>query len=174
MTAAAPSNKTARTRARLLGAAFELCARQGYEQATVAQIASTAGVAEMTFYRHFGSKVQLLIDDSYDPLITKAIGEQPIELPPLTRAVHGIRLAWRRLPITEDSPVWPVVISDQSRPPIESVAQVSASEWTTATEHSAWAISAWLVEPSSRPAKPPRPRLPTTSNWVGGPVVPQA
>lgn len=104
-TTAVPPSKTARTRARLLGAAFELFARQGYEQTTVGQIASVAGVTEMTFYRHFGSKVQLLIDDPYDPLIAKAIGEQPTELPPLTRVVRGIRLAWRRLPITDDEPV---------------------------------------------------------------------
>jgi len=102
---AAPSSKTERTRARLLAAGFELFSRQGYEQTTVAQIAAAAGVTEMTFYRHFGSKVQLLIDDPYDPLIAKAIGEQPTELPPLIRAARGIRLAWRGLPITDEEPV---------------------------------------------------------------------
>ena len=45
-----------RTRARLLAAALDLFARQGYERTTVAQIAAAAGVTEMTFYRHFGSK----------------------------------------------------------------------------------------------------------------------
>lgn len=88
-----------------MAAGFELFADQGYEQTTVAQIAAAAGVTEMTFYRHFGSKVQLLIDDPYDPLIAAAIGEQPIELPPLIRTVRGIRLAWRSLPITNDDPV---------------------------------------------------------------------
>jgi AcrR family transcriptional regulator len=86
-------------------AAFELFARHGYEQTTVAQIAAAAGVTEMTFYRHFGSKVQLLIDDPYDPLIAEAIGEQPAGLPPLARTVRGIRLAWRRLPITDEEPI---------------------------------------------------------------------
>ena len=88
-----------------MAAAFELFARDGYEQTTVAQIAASAGVTEMTFYRHFGSKVQLLIDDPYDPLIAQAIGEQPSDLRPLVRAVRGVRLAWRRLPITDDEPV---------------------------------------------------------------------
>lgn len=101
----APASRTERTRARLMVAAFELFVRQGYEQTTVAQIAAAAGVTEMTFYRHFGSKVQLLIDDPYDPLIAAAIGEQPRNLPPLARTVRGIRLAWRRLPITDDEPV---------------------------------------------------------------------
>ena len=102
---AAPSAKSTRTRARLMVAGFELFAQQGYEQTTVAQIAKAAGVTEMTFYRHFGSKDQLLIDDPYDPLIVKAIGEQPTALPPLVRTVRGIRLAWRRLPIGNDDPV---------------------------------------------------------------------
>jgi AcrR family transcriptional regulator len=88
-----------------MAAAIELFARQGYEQTTVAQIAAAAGVTEMTFYRHFGSKVQLLVDDPYDPLIAAAIGEQPVGLAPLVRAVRGIRLAWRRLPIIDDDPV---------------------------------------------------------------------
>lgn len=99
------ASKTERTRAKLMAAAFELFAGQGYEQTTVAQISAAAGVTEMTFYRHFGSKVQLLVDDPYDPLIAAAIGEQPVELAPLVRAVRGIRLAWRRLPITDDGPV---------------------------------------------------------------------
>ncbi len=99
------ATKSARTRARLMVAGFELFADKGYEQTTVAQIAKAAGVTEMTFYRHFGSKDQLLIDDPYDPLIVKAIGEQPAELPALVRTVRGIRLAWRRLPIGNDDPV---------------------------------------------------------------------
>ena len=100
-----PSTKAARTRGALLAAAFDLFGRQGYEQTTVAQIAKAVGVTEMTFYRHFGSKDQLLIDDPYDPLIASAIGEQPAGLRPLARAVRGIRLAWRRLPITDDAPI---------------------------------------------------------------------
>ena len=70
-TSGQPPTKTARTRAALMAAAFELFARQGYEQTTVAQIAEAAGVTEMTFYRHFGSKDQLLVDDPYDPLIAE-------------------------------------------------------------------------------------------------------
>src|SRR6478735_11596601 len=33
---------------------------------------------------------------------------------------------------------------------------------TTITGQVAWAITAWLVDPSSNPVNPPRPRLPTT------------
>ena len=92
------SGRTERTRARLLAAALDLFARQGYDRTTVAEIAAAAGVTEMTFYRHFGSKDQLLLDDPYDPLIASAIGHQPADLPPLHRTVRGIRAAWRGMP----------------------------------------------------------------------------
>lgn len=102
---AAASGRTARTRARLLAAALDLFTHQGYDRTTVAEIAAAAGVTEMTFYRHFGSKDQLLLDDPYDPLIAASIGDQPTGLPALSRAVRGIRVAWRGLPITEEEQV---------------------------------------------------------------------
>ena len=108
-------------------AGFELFADQGYEQTTVAQIAKAAGVTEMTFYRHFGSKDQLLIDDPYDPLIVRAIGEQPAELPALVRTVRGIRLAWRRLPIGNDDPVRERVAIVAATPSLLPVMRASTS-----------------------------------------------
>ena len=86
-------SRTRRTRVRLLAAGLDLFARQGYDATTVAQIAGAAGVTEMTFYRHFGSKDRLLLDDPYDPLMAGAIGHQPTGLPPLSRAVRGVRAA---------------------------------------------------------------------------------
>ena len=106
MTSPAPAQgRLERTRARIAAVALELFSRNGYDGTTVAQIAVASGVTEMTFYRHFGSKAQLLIDDPYDPLIAEAIGRQPVELPPLARAVRGIRETWRALPITEEAPI---------------------------------------------------------------------
>ena len=99
------TGRTVRTRARLLAAAIDLFARQGYDRTTVAEISAAAGVTEMTFYRHFGSKDQLLLDDPYDPLIASAIGHEPTGLPPLLRAVRGVRAAWRGMPITEEADV---------------------------------------------------------------------
>ena len=101
----ARSGKAERTRARILTAAIDLFTQGGYEKTTVAQIAAAAGVTEMTFYRHFGSKDQLLVDDPYDPLIVAAIADQPRSLPPLQRAARGVRSAWRNLPITDDDPI---------------------------------------------------------------------
>jgi AcrR family transcriptional regulator len=87
-----------RTRERLLTAALELFAERGYDATTAGEIASRAGVTEMTFFRHFPSKASLLVDDPYDPLIGAAIRRQPSGLDPISRAARGVRSAWRELP----------------------------------------------------------------------------
>lgn len=63
----------------------------------MAQIATRAGVTEMTFFRHFPAKASLLVDDPYDPLIGEAIRQQSARLDPITRAARGVRSAWRQL-----------------------------------------------------------------------------
>jgi AcrR family transcriptional regulator len=50
------------TRARLLEAAQELIEEGGYGAASVIAIASRAGVAAGTLYRHFGSKEELFVE----------------------------------------------------------------------------------------------------------------
>jgi AcrR family transcriptional regulator len=97
--------KTERTRARLLEAALELFADQGYEATSVAQIAARAEVSEMTFFRYFPSKESVLVDDPYDPLIAAAVGQQPRNLAPLLRVVRGIRSAWHAVPPPESREV---------------------------------------------------------------------
>jgi len=94
-------SKRERTLAALVEAGLDLFERQGYEQTTVAEIARAAGVTEMTFFRYFAAKEHLLLDDPYDPVLTAAIAEQPRDLPPFLRAVHGIRAAWQGLPEPE-------------------------------------------------------------------------
>jgi AcrR family transcriptional regulator len=78
--------------------ALELFERQGFEQTTVAQIAEAAGVTPMTFFRHFTTKAQALLDDPYDPVIASAVAAQPRQWRPLARAVAGLRAAWQALP----------------------------------------------------------------------------
>lgn len=51
---------TVRTRARLLQAATEIFAMEGIEGATTREIARVAGVNEVTLFRHFPSKDELL------------------------------------------------------------------------------------------------------------------
>ena len=50
------------TRERLLNAAQELIEEGGYGSASVAAIASRAGLAAGTLYRHFGSKQELFVE----------------------------------------------------------------------------------------------------------------
>ena len=51
----------AETRERLLRAAADVFARQGYDGTRVADIAATAGVSNGALYAHFGSKAELLV-----------------------------------------------------------------------------------------------------------------
>ena len=90
-------SKWQRTHARILERALDLFERDGFDPTTVARIAAGAGVTEMTFFRHFRTKEQLLLDDPYDPLIAAAVAEQACTLAPLRRTVRGIRAAWSRL-----------------------------------------------------------------------------
>lgn len=99
------ADKRARTRARLEQAALDLFERQGFEQTTVAQIADAAGVAPMTFFRHFTAKSRVLFDDPYDPVIAAAVADQPSSLDPLTRAARAIRTAWAQLPELDEAVV---------------------------------------------------------------------
>jgi AcrR family transcriptional regulator len=97
--------KTERTRERLLAAALELFASQGYHETTVTQIADRAGVSEMTFFRHFPSKEDSLLADPYDPLIAAAVAEQPRDWDVLRRVVRGVRVAWHAVPEPDSSQV---------------------------------------------------------------------
>jgi AcrR family transcriptional regulator len=142
----ATTSRAARTRARLLAAALDLFAHQGYDRTTVAQIAAAAGVTEMTFFRHFGSKDQLLLDDPYDPLIASAIGHQPTALPPLLRAARGIRAAWRGMPITEEGDVRERIAIVAATPGLAA----SVRAGTAATEA---AITTELVAGGADPAE---------------------
>lgn len=101
MTTITPTSRAARTRQRLIDHGLDLIERQGYEQTTAAQIAAAAGVTEMTFFRHFATKEQLVLEDPYDPFLASGIAGQPRGLPPLQRAAAGIRAVWRSLPEPE-------------------------------------------------------------------------
>ncbi len=91
-------SRRALTRTRLADVALGLFERQGFEQTTVAQIAAGAGVSEMTFFRHFSAKHQVLFDDPYDAVIAAAVAAQPSALRPLDRVVRGFRHASSQLP----------------------------------------------------------------------------
>ncbi len=52
--------KRQQTRQELIGAAMRLFEEKGYEQTTVAEIASAAGVSTKTFFNYFASKDEVL------------------------------------------------------------------------------------------------------------------
>lgn len=90
-----------RTHDRLIEGALGLFESQGYEQTTVAQIAASAGVSEMTFFRHFTRKEGVVLADPYDPAMAAGIAAQPEDLAPLRRATRGVRQALGALPERE-------------------------------------------------------------------------
>jgi AcrR family transcriptional regulator len=59
-------------RDRVLGAAVDLFAKQGYDRTSVAQVIARAGVAKGGFYHHFASKDDLLYE-VYGDLITRQL-----------------------------------------------------------------------------------------------------
>ena len=93
-------------RERLQAAALKLFTEQGFERATVAEIAATAGLTERTFFRYFADKREVLFfgheefQRSFTDPITAADGTQD----PMTivanalEAGGGERLAEQRRP----------------------------------------------------------------------------
>ena len=78
------------THERLQDAALRLFEEHGYDQVTVEQIASTAGVSHMTFFRHFPTKESVVVSDPHDPLIAEAVTLQPQDLTALERVRRGL------------------------------------------------------------------------------------
>lgn len=59
---AVPLRSAVQTRSRLIAAAAEIFSREGVQGATTREIARTAGVNEVTLFRHFAHKEQLLAE----------------------------------------------------------------------------------------------------------------
>lgn len=90
-------SRTETTRDLLTEVALGLFERDGFDRTTTASIAAAAGVSEMTFFRHFGTKQGVLFDDPYDPAIVHAIaGRRDARL--VQRIARGMRQAWAELP----------------------------------------------------------------------------
>jgi AcrR family transcriptional regulator len=73
--------KKAATRDRIRASALRLFREQGYDATTVEQIAATAGVSHMTFFRYFPAKEDVALSDSYDALIVSLLGQTPADWP---------------------------------------------------------------------------------------------
>ena len=73
-------------RERLVIAAVDLFAEQGYDATTVTQIAERAGVTKSTFFRHFPDKRELLAAGQETWLLAEGIAEAPAALARLQRS----------------------------------------------------------------------------------------
>jgi len=76
-------------RDRLATAALDLFAERGYEGTTAADIASRAGLAKSTFFRHFADKREVLFSgqELLNEAFTAAIAAAPPDAPP-TALLH--------------------------------------------------------------------------------------
>ncbi|RKR75967.1 TetR/AcrR family transcriptional regulator [Frondihabitans australicus] len=79
-------------RGRLLRAALDLFAEQGYERTTTAQIASRAGLTKTTFFRHFPDKREVLFygQPMLMELATNGVRDAPADATPLDAAAAGV------------------------------------------------------------------------------------
>ncbi|MFI2641851.1 TetR/AcrR family transcriptional regulator [Streptomyces sp. NPDC018610] len=82
-------------RERLVVAAVDLFAEQGYDATTVAQIAERAGVTKSTFFRHFPDKRELLVagQETLCRLLAEGIAEAPGDAGPLDAVAAGLERA---------------------------------------------------------------------------------
>jgi AcrR family transcriptional regulator len=82
-------------RERLVLAAVDLFAEQGYDATTVAQIAERAGVTKSTFFRHFPDKRELLVagQETLRTLLAEGIADAPAGASPLEAVAAGLKRA---------------------------------------------------------------------------------
>ena len=80
---------------RLQRAAMELYAERGYEQTTVAEIASRAGVTERTFFRHFADKREVFFHGThaFEALWAETVETAPPEASPAEAALAALDAA---------------------------------------------------------------------------------
>ncbi|GAB2909769.1 TetR/AcrR family transcriptional regulator [Rhodococcus aerolatus] len=82
-------------RERLVVAAVDLYAEQGYDATTVAQIAERAGVTKSTFFRHFPDKRELLVagQETLSRLLAEGIRDADAAATPLEAVASGLERA---------------------------------------------------------------------------------
>jgi AcrR family transcriptional regulator len=73
--------KKQKTREAIQREAMRLIGKQGYEQTTIEQIAAAVEISPSTFFNYFPSKEEVILYDSYDPVIAKLISERPADEP---------------------------------------------------------------------------------------------
>ena len=99
------TSRAERTKANLQKTALRLFTERGFDEVTVEEIAATAGVSHMTFYRHFPTKESVVLDDPYDPVIGAAVAGQDQGLSPLQRVRKGFLEVLDHMGPSEDNSV---------------------------------------------------------------------
>ena len=89
--------------ARLQQAAFDLYTERGYDQTTVAEIATRAGLTERTFFRHFADKREVLFDggDRFRASVVDPIDAAPGSATTLEAVTAGITAAGSAFPAVQ-------------------------------------------------------------------------
>ena len=82
--------KKAATRRAIQSHALRLFREQGYDATTVEQIAAAAGVSHMTFFRYFPTKEDVVLSDSYDPMIARLLQQTPATQPVTERIRNAL------------------------------------------------------------------------------------
>jgi AcrR family transcriptional regulator len=85
------------TRDRIRACALQLFREQGYDATTVEQIAASAGVSHMTFFRYFPAKEDVAVSDSYDPLLVGLLEQTPAGWPLIDRVRAALLGGLRQL-----------------------------------------------------------------------------
>ncbi len=103
-----PQRRREETHQHILGAAYQVFARRGYEAATVDEIAAECGISKGALYHHFSSKEDLfatLIRTRYELPAFTAISAWPEERPfDVGELVSlGMRAVWDRI---RREPAW--------------------------------------------------------------------
>jgi AcrR family transcriptional regulator len=82
-------------RERLVRAALDLFAEQGYDDTTVVQIAERAGLTKSTFFRHFPDKREVLAagQDTLCQLLSDGVAAAPATATPLEAVAAGLDAA---------------------------------------------------------------------------------
>jgi AcrR family transcriptional regulator len=81
------------TRERLVRAALDLFAEQGYDATTVTEIAERSGVTKMTFFRHFPDKREVLFaagQEIHSRILADAIAAAPGSAAPLEAVAAAV------------------------------------------------------------------------------------
>jgi AcrR family transcriptional regulator len=89
--------KKVRTRSAIQHHALRLFREQGYEATTVTQIADAAEVSESTFFRYFGSKEAVVLEDDFDEELVALLRGLPRDLGPIAALRAAVRGAFAEI-----------------------------------------------------------------------------